>query len=212
MAPKQTVVAIVGGGPVGLVCSILLSLNGISHVLFDRQPGTAIHPKAVGINQRTMEIFRKIGVENEVLRHAAPADMSGHTAWYTSFGPRGRQIVSRDAWGGGQYQDEYEQASPSRIILLPQIRLDPILQRRASSLNPNCILFGHEVTSLDEHPDHVIVHYHKGKGVNSSEERTMSATYVLGADGGRFLAKQLNIPMRGLSDIVDMVSAHVGSR
>ena len=81
MSPSNATVAIIGGGPVGLVCSALLSLHGIEHVVFERQPDTSIHPKAVGLNQRTLEIFRKIGVEDEVKRQAAPPSMSVRIAW-----------------------------------------------------------------------------------------------------------------------------------
>ena len=110
MAPGNTTIAIVGGGPVGLVCSILLSLQGIDHILFERQPDTSIHPKAVGLNQRTIEIFHKIGVEDGVMHQAAPPSMGGRTAWYTSFGPHGHQICARHAWGGGPYKVPFDKA------------------------------------------------------------------------------------------------------
>ena len=60
---------IAGGGPVGLTASILLSRFGVPSLLVERHPGTSIHPKARGINARTMEVFRQCGVEAAV--HAA---------------------------------------------------------------------------------------------------------------------------------------------
>lgn len=93
-------VIIVGGGPVGLISSILLSLQEIPNVLFERHPGTSIHPKACGLNQRTMEILRHIGVEDEVMRQSAPPETVSRTVWYTSLGAHGREIHSRNAWGG----------------------------------------------------------------------------------------------------------------
>ena len=56
-------VLIVGGGPVGLTASILLSQHGIRSLLVERHPGTAILPKARGINARTMEMYRQCGVD-----------------------------------------------------------------------------------------------------------------------------------------------------
>ena len=56
-------VIIVGGGPVGLTASILLSQAGIGSLLVERHAGTAVHPKARAINGRTMEIFHQCGVE-----------------------------------------------------------------------------------------------------------------------------------------------------
>ncbi|KAK5165090.1 uncharacterized protein LTR77_009187 [Saxophila tyrrhenica] len=209
--PSKTTVAIVGGGPVGLICSILLSLQGIENVVLERQPDTSIHPKAVGLNQRTVEILRKIGVEDEVLRQAAPPEMSGRTAWYTSFGPNGREICSRDAWGGGMYQDAFAKASPCRYVLLPQIRLEPILKKRALELNPQGLFFGHEVDGLGESGGNVTVKYHDRRNKETSFHGELTAKYALGADGGRVITKQLDIAMNGPSNIVDMVSAHVRS-
>ena len=60
---KAVPVLIVGGAPVGLTASILLSQAGIRSLLVERHPGTAVHPKARAINARTMEIYRQCGVE-----------------------------------------------------------------------------------------------------------------------------------------------------
>ena len=146
-------VVIIGGGPVGLVSSILLSLQRVPHVLYERYPSTSIHPKAVGLNQRTLEIFRHIGVEDEVRRQGAPDNTYSRTCWFTSLGPNGREIHSRDAWGGGKYRLFFEEASPSPYTMLPQIRLEPILQRRALELNPGGIKYSSEVLSLQEKSD-----------------------------------------------------------
>ena len=211
MPPSITSVVVIGGGPVGLVCSILLSLQDIEHAVFERQPDTSIHPKAVGLNQRTIEIFRKIGVEDEVMRQAAPPSLSERTAWYTSFGPNGREICSRYAWGGGPYKNAFENASPCRYALLPQIRLEPILKKRAVQLNPEGIFYNHEVDGVEEIECEVIVHFHERNKSHSTTMQSITATYALGADGGRALTDQLGIQMNGESDIVDMVTAHVRS-
>jgi putative polyketide hydroxylase len=55
---REAEVLIVGGGPVGLTASILLSRLGVRTLLVERHPGT--------VNARTMEIFRQCGVEAAV--------------------------------------------------------------------------------------------------------------------------------------------------
>jgi 2-polyprenyl-6-methoxyphenol hydroxylase-like FAD-dependent oxidoreductase len=123
-------VIIIGGGPVGLLTSIALSTHGIPHTLFERYPGTSIHPKAVGLHQRTMEILRSLDLEDAVLAEAAPRSSHKRTAWYTDLGPNRREIYTRDAWGGGAHAEEYEGISPCHYTILPQIRLEPILLAR----------------------------------------------------------------------------------
>ncbi|ETI27257.1 hypothetical protein G647_09940 [Cladophialophora carrionii CBS 160.54] len=204
-SPASYPVAIVGGGPTGLSASILLSQCNIPHVLFERYPSTSIHPKACGYNHRTVEIWRRMGVEDELIKRRAPADIICRTGWYTSFGPSGMEIVSRDSWGGGAYEEEYASVSPCQYSILPQIQLEPLLQKRALELNPRGILYNTEVTKVKEADDHILITYQR-KGQPSE---TMRAKYCICADGGRGLTEQLGIGWEGERDVMNMVSAHV---
>lgn len=209
MAPSDpTSVIIVGGGPVGLSSSILLSLRGIPHLLFEKYPDTSIHPKACGINQRTTEIFRVMGIEDEVYRYAAPAEIAGRTAWYTSFGPSGCEIISRDAWGGGEYAKEYGSFSPSKYCVLPQIRLEPILKRRALELNPDGVFYNAEVLAVREEGDGVNVEV-LYKGIERTT--THRSRYAFISDGGKSFTEKLGAEWMGERDILDMVTAHFTS-
>ena len=203
---RRNPVIIVGGGPVGLSCSILLSLRNIPHLLFERHATTSIHPKAAGINQRTTEIFRVMGIEDEVYAQAAPPTIAGRTAWYTSLGPAGREIFSRDAWGGGQYREEYEAFSPSKYCILPQIRLEPILKRRAVELNPNGSFFNHEVLRVANVDGGG---YIEVRNRASGNVRIETASYVVVADGGRMFTEQLGVSWSGEAGLFDMVTAHI---
>ena len=77
-------VLIAGGGPVGLTASIQLSRLGVSSLLVERHPGTSIHPKARGINTRTMEIFRQCGVESAVRAAGLHPEQSRFIVWARS--------------------------------------------------------------------------------------------------------------------------------
>ncbi|KAK7525456.1 uncharacterized protein IWZ02DRAFT_469090 [Phyllosticta citriasiana] len=132
-------VAIIGGGPIGL---------NIPHVLFERHPSTAICPRACGINQRTTEIFRVMGIEEDVYAISAP----------------------------------------------PDIRLEPILKRRAEQLNPTGIKYSAEVTSLSDSADQDTVTLqvrHLDRGLSSAEE-PVHASFVICADGGRSFTSALS--------------------
>lgn len=198
-------VAIIGGGSVGLVASILLSQQSIPHLLFERYPSTSIHPKACGLNQRTAEIFNQMGVLPEILKHRAPPQTVSRTAWYTSLGPNGKEILTRDSWGGNQYAGEYERVSPCPYLTLAQIRLEPILLKRAILLNPAGIHHNASVKTVEELEDRVILTVdHKDK----PEPTRYAFRYVIGADGGRVLTESLGIKWEGERDIVNMISAH----
>ncbi|KAI1099919.1 FAD binding domain-containing protein [Jackrogersella minutella] len=196
-------VAIVGGGPVGLVSSILLSMNNIEHVVFEQYPDTSIHPKALGINQRTVEIFQHLGIEEELVKHRAPSDSVSHTAWYTGFGKGDIEIVKREAWGAGERSQEYQRNSPAQYSILPQIRLEPILKRRALTLSPKAVRYNTKVLSVREEGDSVVLLIRTKDG---AEE--VRAQYVLGADGGRGFAQNIGIDWEGKQDIVEMMTVH----
>src|SRR5215467_4143927 len=66
MADIGVPVLIVGGSLVGLSTAMLLGYHGVRSLVVEHHRGTAIHPRAAQINQRTMEIFRTTGIEQIV--------------------------------------------------------------------------------------------------------------------------------------------------
>ena len=58
MANEVVDCAIVGGGPVGLFTSIVLSRLGVRNHLLEKHPGTTIHPKARNVNISSLERMR----------------------------------------------------------------------------------------------------------------------------------------------------------
>jgi 2,4-dichlorophenol 6-monooxygenase len=74
--PVETPVLIVGGGPVGLLCSILLARCGIRSTILERHANRLGHPKSHVINPRSTEIMRQAGLDIKRLRNlgASPAD------------------------------------------------------------------------------------------------------------------------------------------
>ena len=110
----RTEVLIVGGGVTGLTASLLLSRLGVDHVLVERHEGTALVPKGHIINQRAMEIFRDVGVADDIYAIGCPPEKMSTVSWMTSLaGPtplHGRRLARTDAWCGGP---GYTAASPS---------------------------------------------------------------------------------------------------
>jgi 2-polyprenyl-6-methoxyphenol hydroxylase-like FAD-dependent oxidoreductase len=66
MLPEKTQVLIVGGGIAGLTASLLFARYGINSLLIERHAGTSIHPRARGVNARSMEIYRNLGLEEQI--------------------------------------------------------------------------------------------------------------------------------------------------
>ena len=77
-------VLIVGGGPSGLAASLTLSRLGVAHVLVERHATPLHHPKAVGVMQRTAELLRGWGAEEEMRERGVPSEFGGQMVWTTT--------------------------------------------------------------------------------------------------------------------------------
>jgi putative polyketide hydroxylase len=63
VSQTQVPVLIIGGGIVGLSASLCLAHHGIHSLVIERHSGTSIHPRSRSANARTMEIFRRLGID-----------------------------------------------------------------------------------------------------------------------------------------------------
>jgi 2-polyprenyl-6-methoxyphenol hydroxylase-like FAD-dependent oxidoreductase len=62
----ETDVLVVGAGPVGLGLGLELARAGVRSIVVDQGEGVVTHPRGTGISERTMEYFRKWGIDGEV--------------------------------------------------------------------------------------------------------------------------------------------------
>ncbi|MFK0280895.1 FAD-dependent monooxygenase [Streptomyces sp. NPDC090499] len=202
-------VLVIGGGPVGLTSSVLLSDLGVDHLLVERRDAPSPLPKAHVLNQRTMEIFRQHGLADAVAESAARMQSIGRVRYQTSLagdGPfDGRQLFQIDAFGGGELHDRYAVDSPELSYNLPQSRLEPILKQHAEDRGPGRILFAHELVSVTDHGDEVVAVVRNGQ---TGQQFTMHADYVIAADGGRTVGPGLGVDMEGRSGLIDILSTH----
>src|SRR5215472_3653060 len=138
-------VLIVGGGPVGLTASLLLSRRGVRSLLVERHPGTAIHPKARGINARTMEVFRQQGVEDAVRAAGLPPHHTGLIVWVETLA--GKEIERRVP---GRARPQSAAVSPVRNCLCAQDYLEPVLRAAAEALPLGELRFNSELTRFTQ--------------------------------------------------------------
>ncbi len=190
-------VLIVGGGPVGLSASILLSRLGVPSRLVERHPATAIHPKARNINMRTMEIFRQCGVEDAVRAAGLAIERTGFLIWAETLA--GREIERRVE---RRSHPDGDLPSPARHCLCAQDDLEPVLRRYAEALAPGTLAFATELIRFEQDATGVTATIRDAGG-----ETQVRAQYLIAADGARSPVRQaLGVPMHGISQLYRSVN------
>ncbi|WP_217575031.1 FAD-dependent monooxygenase [Streptomyces sp. GbtcB7] len=194
MADIEVPVLIVGAGPAGLATSKLLSGHGVRHLLVEKYPGTAHTPRAHIVNQRTVEIFRHMGIEDRLLAVATPHELMSNNVWSTSLA--GLEVARLQAWGTGPDRaGDYRKASPSPMVNCPQTVLEPVLLDAAREHPQADIRFSHEFLTFSQDDDGItatVVDHGTGS------ELAVRSQYLIGADGGRSrVVEQAGLPIEG---------------
>lgn len=189
MPDIEVPVLIVGGSLVGMSTAMLLGHHGIRSLVVEHHRGTAIHPRAAMITQRTMEVLRTVGVEQIVLQRSDEqfvqdgAIMAVETL-------AGKELT----WFIANLNEGVRDVSPSSRIFITQSLLEPVLKARSEELGAQ-LRFATEMISFEEDRDGVTAQIRER---DTGQISWVRARYMIAADGSHSLIREvLGIRMLG---------------
>ena len=203
MQEIHTDVLIVGAGVTGLTLATLLGAQGVRTFAIAKHSGTAPAPRAHVTNQRTMEIFRDMKIEDQLtdISYSSLPGM-GNLVMATSL--TGREIARYSAYGAGDHQlSDFAKASPCKMWNIPQHLMEPILLLRAREMGAE-IRFYHELVDIENSSEGVVARVRER---TSKAEYIVRARYAVGSDGARsVVAEKLGFGFQGEPGLASMLT------
>src|SRR5215813_14260912 len=180
-------VLIVGAGPTGLTLAIDLGRRGVRALVIEQKDAPQFLPKMERCNARTMEIYRRMGIVEEVRAAGLPAHcpmdifivlslvepaLVHHV--HPSVAEARAQIAKSE--DGSQPLEPYQ--------LISQYTLEPLLKSIAETLPSVTVRYGCELVSFEQDGSSVTAQVKSSDGALSM----LRAAYMVGCDGGGSLA------------------------
>lgn len=210
-------VLVVGGGPVGLTLGMDLAWRGGSCMVVEERTGPTEHPKATLLGARSMELYRRWGIDGAIYAAALPEEHAYHIIFATSLAgrelhrfqsPSIRETRTRDPAALRRFREL--NWSPYGKTQIGQQVLEPVLLEHARTLPGLELRHGWRCTGFVQHPTHVEASLAE---VSGGRTRTVRAGYLVGCDGGTSaIRRALGIRMNGRGKMRANVSFFFRSR
>jgi 2-polyprenyl-6-methoxyphenol hydroxylase-like FAD-dependent oxidoreductase len=203
----DTQVLIVGAGPVGLTLAVDLGRRGVRCTIVEQKPAPAKLPKMERCNARTMEIYRRMGIVDQVRAAGLPAhcpmDVFIVTSLieppllhlpYPSVAEARAQIAAKN--DGTLPLEPYQ--------LISQYTLEPLLKAIAETLPSVTVRYGCTFEAFVEGSDAVAADVTNADGTAAR----IKARYLVGCDGGASaVRRQLGIKLAGDASLMQFRQA-----
>lgn len=181
----DTPVLIAGVGPIGLTLALDLAWRGVACMVVERRaPGEPPLPKCNHVAARSMEIFRRLGVAEDLRNAGLPADYPNDVSYRTSF--TGRELTRipipcrRDRYTAREGPDT-GWPTPEPPHRINQIFLEPILFEHAAC-SPLIVLVNEASVERFGQDESGVTAWIKD--LETGEERRIACRYLIGCDGG----------------------------
>ena len=200
-------VLIVGAGPTGLTLAIDLGRRGIKCTIVEQKERPAFLPKMERVNARTMEIYRRMGLSQQIraagLRSDWPMDvyivlaLNKAPLLHLSYPSVAEALGRTRATNNGSLPLEPYQ-------LISQYTLEPLLKSVAETFPSVTVRFGCEFLSLKQDGAGVTAQARNSDG----SAQSFRTAYLVGCDGGSSpVRRELGIELAGEGNLLELRQA-----
>ena len=191
--PLDTPVLIVGGGPVGMTMALCLAQRGIASYLVElRTAETLPDVKCNHISARSMELFRSLGISQDLRAAGLPDNYPHDVSYRTS--TLGEEIARIHIPGRNTRLTDHSGPdghwpTPEPPHRINQRYIEPILRRHVQKQSLITCLFRHQVVSFTQDEQQVAAQI-QNLDSPGSPAFNLTAAYMVGCDGGRSMVRK----------------------
>lgn len=192
-------VVVIGAAVTGLSTAVFLAAQGLTPLVVERQPDTLSHPRSRGVNPRTTEVYRQVGLEPQLWEEASMATDFSKLLMLRAETVAGEEVFSAPT----DQPDPSGAVSPCEWVPIDQDRLEHVLRAKARDQGVE-VRFGTEVVAIDQDTDGVDVMV---RNRTDGAEESIAARYVVAADGSRSSVRaMLGIGVQGPGEFATSLS------
>jgi putative polyketide hydroxylase len=192
---ERVPVLIVGAGSVGLPLSLLLRQQGIASLLVEQRSDVSWFPRARNLNFRTLEVFRGLGLEEQVI--AAGSHVSRMFRKETLASPGRQEFPAVDQ--ATRIVDHPEILTPEPPTwYCPQSRLEPLLLAAARQRGAD-VRYNTELVSFTQDRRRVTATI---RNRSTGTSHLVRADYLVACDGAHsHIRDALGVKTEGLGEL-----------
>ena len=189
----DTPVLIVGGGPVGMTMALCLAKRGIASYLVELRVADALPDvKCNHISARSMELFRSLGISEDLRAAGLPDDYPHDVSYRTS--TLGEEIARIHIPGRTTRLTDHSGPdgnwpTPEPPHRINQRFIEPILRQHVQKEALITCLYRHQVLGFTQDENKVSAQV-QNLELPGTSAFTLHATYMVGCDGGRSMVRK----------------------
>ena len=207
-------ILIAGGGSTGLSLAAELGWRDTPCMLLEPGLQPNPHPRANALGNRSMEYYRRWGIDRQLTGAGVPADYPANYFWVSKLD--GREIHALRLPGQAELEairsrtavDSSHELhwSPYLKTIVGQHVVERVLRGYVAERASVQARYGWALDDFAEHDDHVLATV---RCVESGQKQQVRCRWLVGCDGGRSLVRErLDYALRGRGGLAHFVSIY----